>query len=162
MPERIDHRGWPDEDSDTPPVPLTRQQAQALRVSLPASVSPWQVVAAQTAAGLVVAVLGWAWSGRSEWGWSALYGVAASVVPTALLARGIGRLGRAGPAARAVGFMVWQGMKMMLTVIMLVLAVKVVPRLVWPALLAALAACLSMNWLALLWQGRVKNIEQGR
>jgi ATP synthase protein I len=33
----------------------------------------------------------------------------------------------------------------------------VVPDLSWPALLAALTVCLSMNWLALLWQGRRNN-----
>ena len=53
--------------------------------------------------------------------------------------------------------MVWEGVKVLLTVAMLVAAVKVVPDLSWPALLAALAVSLSMNWLALLWQGRRKN-----
>ena len=62
-----------------------------------------------------------------------------------------------GAAAAAVGFMVWEGVKVLLTVAMLVAAAKVVPDLSWPALLAALTVCLSMNWLALLWQGRRQN-----
>ncbi|MDE2453288.1 MAG: ATP synthase subunit I, partial [Burkholderiales bacterium] len=151
MRETTIRNGWGDED-EAPPAPLTREQAQALRSSLP-SISPWQVVAAQIVAGLLVSLLCWGVGGRSEVGLSALYGAACIVVPTAVLAAGIARLPAAGPAAAAVGFMVWEGVKMLLTLAMLVLAVKVVPHLSWPALLAALVACLSMNWLALSRQG---------
>ena len=153
MTERIVHGGWDDEDEEAPPIPLTSEQAQALRETLP-SVSAWQVVAAQAASGLLVALLCFALGVGS--GWSALYGTACVVLPSALLARGMARLPGAGPAAAAVGFMFWEGVKVLLTVAMLVAAVRVVPALSWPALLAALTVCLSMNWLALLWQGRRK------
>lgn len=156
MTERIVHGRWDDEDEDTPPVALTREQAQALRAELP-SVSAWQVVAAQALAGLSVAVLCLLFGGSGGSFWSALYGTACIVLPSALLARGMARLPGRGPAAAAVGFMVWEGVKVLLTVAMLVAAVRVVPDLSWPALLAALTVCLSMNWLALLWRGRRKN-----
>ena len=120
------------------------------------------MVAAQIVAGLVVSLLCWLVSGRSEAGFSALYGAACIVLPTAVLAGGIARLPASGPAAAAVGFMVWEGVKMLLTLAMLALAVKVVAHLSWPALLAALVACLSMNWLALSRQGRSKKTDTGR
>ena len=156
MTERIVHGRWDDEEEDALPVPLTPEQAQALRAELP-SISAWQVVAAQAVAGGFVAALCFAFGDRGALGWSALYGAACVVLPTALLARGMARLPVRGAAAAAVGFMVWEGVKVLLTVAMLVAAVKVVPDLSWPALLAALAVSLSMNWLALLWQGRRKN-----
>lgn len=156
MTERIVHGRWDDEDEEAPPIPLTPEQAQALRAELP-SISAWQVVAAQAVAGLAVALLCLAWGDRKELFWSALYGAASVVLPSALLARGMAGLRGLGPAAAAVGFMVWEGVKVVLTVALLVAAVRVVPDLSWPALLAALTVCLSMNWLALLWQGRRKN-----
>jgi ATP synthase protein I len=106
---------------------------------------------------LAVALLCLALGDRIGLFWSALYGAASVVMPSALLARGMARLRGSGPAAAAVGFMVWEGVKVVLTVALLVAAVRVVPDLSWPALLAALTVCLSMNWLALLWQGRRKN-----
>ena len=156
MTERIVHGRWDDEEEDAPPIPLTPEQAQALRAELP-SISPWQVVRAQAGVGLVVSLLCLCFGGRGALFWSALYGTACVVVPSALLARGMAGLPGAGPAAVAVGFMVWEGVKVLLTVAMLVAAVRVVPDLSWPALLAALTVCLSMNWVALLWQGRRKN-----
>ena len=156
MTERIVHGRWDDEDEEAPPIPLTPEQAQALRAEL-ASVSVGQVLAAQGVAGFVVAFVSLALGDRSGLFWSALYGTASVVLPSALLARGMARLPGRGPAAAAVGFMLWEGVKVLLTVAMLAAAVRVVPDLSWPALLAALTASLSMNWLALLWQGRRKN-----
>lgn len=156
MTERIVHGGWDDEEEEAPPIPLTRQQAQALRAELP-SISAWQVVAVQALAGLAVAVLCAVFGDRGGLFWSALYGAASIVVPSALLARGMSRLPGLGPAAAAVGFMVWEGVKVVLSVAMLVAAARVVPDLSWPALLVALTVCLSMNWVALLWRGRREN-----
>jgi ATP synthase protein I len=148
--------GWGEEESEAPVRRLTPQEAQALRATLP-TVSPWRVVAAQAAAGVLVALVSWGVTGRASVGWSALYGAATAVVPSAVLARGIGRLSGASPAVGAVGFMVWEGVKVFLALAMLLAAARVVPSLSWPALLVALVVCLKVNWLALLWRGRVKN-----
>lgn len=156
MTERIVHGRWDDEDEEAPPIPLTPEQAQALRAELP-SVTVWQVVTAQAVAGSAVALLYLAFGDRGGLFWSALYGAASVVLPSAVLARGMARLPGRGPAAAAVGFMLWEGVKVLLTLAMLVAAVRVVPDLSWPALLVALTVCLSMNWLALLRQGRPKN-----
>jgi len=151
MSERIDRGGWDDED-DEPPVRLTPAQAQALREQHP-QVSVWQVVAAQSAVGVVVAAVAWGLFGRDA-GSSALYGAAVIVVPAALLARGVGRMKGAGLVAGAMSFLVWQGVKLALSLVMLLLATRVVHALSWPALLVAMAVCLQVNWLALLWRRR--------
>ncbi len=165
MPERFDAQVarakpgvWDDEDDDTPPIPLTRDEAQALRARLP-SISVWSVVAAQAAAGFIVAALCWAVSGQVDLGWSALYGAASIVLPQVILARGIMKLPDKSPAAAAVGFMFWEGVKLILVLALLLAASRIVPRLSWPALLVALAVCLSVNWVALLWRGRIRTTD---
>jgi ATP synthase protein I len=160
MTERFDRGGWDDDEEDSDrAVPLTRAQAQALRDSQP-SVSVWQVVAAQAATGVAVAGAAWGLSGSGLIGLSALYGAAVVVLPATLLARGVGRLAGSGPAAAAMGFLLWQGVKMVLSLALLLGAVRVVPGLNWPALLVAVAVCLQVNWLALLWRGRAKKNER--
>jgi len=131
---------------------LTREEAQALKDKHP-SVSPWRVVAAQAAAGLVCAVIVWAITQRNSAAWSALYGAAATVLPSALLARGMTR-GTRGVVAAAAGFMFWEMLKIGVAIAMLVIAAKVVPDLNWPALLITMVVCMKVNWLALLWRGR--------
>ena len=140
-----------------PFVALTRSEAQALRDRLP-QVSPWRVVGAQALAGLLCIVVAWAVAQRSGVVWSAFYGAAAAVIPSALLARGMTR-GTRNPVAAAAGFMFWEVLKIGVAVAMLVIAAKVVPQISWPALLATMVVCMKVNWLALLWRGRVKNIE---
>jgi ATP synthase protein I len=39
---------------------------------------------------------------------------------------------------------------------MMASATRIVPGLSWLAMLATMLVCMKMNWLALLWQGRVK------
>jgi ATP synthase protein I len=160
MNERVDRGGWGDEDELDPVVPLTRAEAQALRERLP-SVSVWRVVAVQAAAGALVAIVAWSLSRSNAVALSALYGAAVVVLPSALLARGVGRLAGSGPMAGAVGFLAWQSVKMVLSLALLLGAVRVVPGLNCPALLVAVAVCLQVNWLALLWRGRSKNNERG-
>src|SRR5487761_2184016 len=70
--------------------PWSKEQAQTWRKQNP-QVSPWRVVAAQFVAGLVCAAVAWVVTGRGAAVWSALYGAAAVVLPSALLARGMTR-----------------------------------------------------------------------
>lgn len=132
----------------------TREDVAAWRRSNP-PLSPWRVVAVQAAAGLVWCAAVWAFTQRSGPAWSALYGVVAVVIPSALLARGMTRgLGNMpGAAGTAVfRFMFWEMVKIGTAVAMLVAAPRVVPGLSWPALLVAMIVCMKMNWWALLWQ----------
>jgi ATP synthase protein I len=137
---------------DVPVEPLTREQAQALRQRLK-SVSPWQVVVAQAVVGVVCAALAWVLTQRGDIGVSALYGAAAAVVPSALLARGMGRRS-ANAVTAAAGFLVWEMVKIGVAVAMLLLAPRIVQPLSWPALLVGLVVCIKVNWLALAWRGR--------
>lgn len=130
----------------------SRQEAEAWRVSNP-SPSPWRVVAAQAAVGLTCAAVAWGVTQHGETAWSALYGAAAVVLPSALLARGMTR-GTRHPLAAAAGFMFWEMLKIGVAIAMLVIAVRVVPNLSWPALLVTMVVCIKVNWVALLWRGR--------
>lgn len=148
---------WPDdaeEDKAAPVRALTRQEAQALREKQP-PVSPWRVVLSQAVVGVLVAALAWWVSGERPVGLSALYGAAVAVVPAALMARGMtSRLSSLSPGTSAVSFMLWEVVKIGVSVLMLMLAPRLVQSLSWPALLVTLAVCIKVYWFALLWRGR--------
>ncbi len=133
---------------------LSRDEANVLRAQEP-PVSPWRVIAVQAAVGVVITLIGWLLTGRSEVAWSLLYGAATVVVPGALMARGMtSRLTSMSPGASAVSFMLWEFVKIGVSVAMLVVANRVVQPLVWPALLIALVVCMKVYWVALLWRRR--------
>lgn len=91
--------------------------------------------------------------GRAEVGWSLLYGAAVVVVPGALMARGMtSRLSSMSPGASAVSFMLWEFVKIGMSVALLALAPQIVHPLVWPALLVGLVVCIKVYWVALLWR----------
>jgi ATP synthase protein I len=118
-------------------------------------VSPWRVVAVQGAVGLVVAMLAWLLTGRLDVLGSALYGVATAVIPGALMARGMtSPLSALSPVVSTVSVLGWGSVKLIVSVALLGLAPKVVQPLSWPALLAALAACLMVYGFALRWHAR--------
>ena len=147
---------WDDEgEADQKPFKaLTRQEAQALRAQQP-SISPWWVVLVQAGVGVAVAALVWLVWGERSVALSALYGAAVAVVPGALMARGMtSRFSGMNAGTSAVSFMLWEMTKIAVSVVMLMLAPKLVQPLSWPALLAALVLCIKVYWLALLWRGR--------
>ena len=133
---------------------LSRDEAAVLRAQEP-PVSPWRVIAVQAVVGVVVALIGWAVTGKSEVAWSMLYGAATVVVPGALMARGMtSKLSSMAPGASAVSFMLWEFVKIGVSLAMLVVAGKIVQPLVWPALLVAMVVCMKVYWVALLWRRR--------
>jgi ATP synthase protein I len=148
---------WDDEaDATQAPAPraLTRDEAQALRAKEP-PLSPWWVVGAQLGVGVVVALLTALVTGKAEMAWSALYGAAVVFVPGALMARGVtSRLSRMSPASGAVSFMLWEFVKIGVSVLMLVLAPQIVQHLSWLALLVGMVLCMKVYWVALLWRRR--------
>jgi ATP synthase protein I len=136
--------------------PLTRDEAQALRIKEP-PLSPWRVIGVQAAVGAGVALLVALISGNRVYGWSLLYGALTVVVPGALMARGMtSKLSSMSPGASAVSFMLWEMVKIAVSVVMLALAPKLVQPLNWPALLAGLVVCMKVYWVALLWRGSSK------
>ena len=146
--------GFDDEMEDPPIKALTHDEAQALRARMP-QLSPWRVIAAQVAVGVLVAAVAWLMSSKPEVAWSALYGAATAVVPGVLMARGMtSRLSSVSIGASAVSVMLWSTVKIGVSIAMLLLAPKLVQPLSWPALLAALVLCMQVYWFALLWRGR--------
>jgi len=107
--------------------------------------------------GVVAALLAGLLTRRQEVAWSVLYGAATVVVPGALMARGMtSRISSMSPGSSAVSFMLWEMVKIAVSVVMLMLAPKLVQPLVWPALLAGLVLGMKVYWLALLWRGRAR------
>ena len=150
-------RGHEDEADERPFKRLTRAEAEALRARQPV-LSPWRVVAAQAGLGAVIAAVAWLVSGSLEVAVSALYGALVVVIPAALMARGTtSRLSRLSVATSAFSVLLWSMVKIGTSVLMLVLAPRVVQGLSWPALLIALVLCMQIYWLALLWRGRSTN-----
>ncbi len=166
MPDRRIRAGaWDDdaEEADKAAAfqPLTRAEAQALRDRQP-QVPVWWVVAAQAVVGGVVALVAVLITGDASVFGSALYGAAVVVVPGALMARGMSsKLSSVSPSASAVSFMLWELVKIAVSVLMLALAPKIVQPLSWPALLASLVVCLNVYLLALLWRRPAKKQQSG-
>jgi ATP synthase protein I len=131
------------------------QEAQALAAKDPHRVNPWRVIAVQAAVGLGVALVAGIVFGRVEVFWSALYGAGVVVLPGALMARGMtSPLSSMSPIGSAVSFMLWEGVKIGLSVVLLILATRIVQPLSWPALLAGLVVCIKVYWVALAWRRR--------
>jgi ATP synthase protein I len=64
------------------------------------------------------------------------------------------RLSSMSAGAGAVSFMLWEFVKIGVSVAMLLLAPKLVQPLSWPALLVSMVLCMQVYWLALIWRGR--------
>jgi len=147
-------RRWAEDEEEDRHEPLTRLEAQAFRERHP-QVPVWWVIAAQAGLGGVIAVLAWWLSGERSVGMSALYGAGVVVVPGALMARGAtSPNSRLSPAVGAITFLMWAVVKIGFSVLMLLLAPKIVQPLSWPALLVAVVLCMQTYWLALLWRRR--------
>ncbi|WP_460489344.1 ATP synthase subunit I [Curvibacter fontanus] len=147
-----------DEAAESDFTPLSAQEAQVLRERNP-SVSPWWVVLTQVVVGAVAALLAWLLTGTPSVAWSLAYGALAVVLPAAVFARGLtGRLSSVNPKTAAMGFLVWQMVKLALTLAMLVAAPGLVVALSWPALLVGLVLALKVYWVALKFAPR--NVKQ--
>jgi ATP synthase protein I len=146
-----------DEAADARYKRLTPAEAAAFRAANPQA-SPWRVIAVQAAVGGAATLFAWLLGGGREHAWSALYGAVTAVVPGALMARGMtSRLTSLSPAVSAVSVMLWETVKIGATVALLMAAPRLVRPLSWPALLATLAACVSVYWFALLWRRQRKS-----
>ena len=132
--------------------PLTAEQAQAWRERHP-PLSVWRVIAAQLLVGAVLAAVAGAFTGRMVVAVSTLYGALAVAVPAALFARGVtSQVASVNPTAAAVGFLVWEGVKLALTVALLMMAPRLVRDVSWPALLVGLVVTMKVYWVALAWR----------
>ena len=154
---------WEDGVEEIEFKPLTREEAQQWRAGQP-ELSIWRLVAWQALVGLTAGLLGWLLTQRASVGWSVLYGSAAVVLPSALMAYGVtssalARLLSGFAQAAFAGFLLWEGVKILLAVVMLWLAPQVVPALSWLGLLAGLVVALKVYWFGFLIQARRSNVN---
>jgi ATP synthase protein I len=152
---------WEDGAQDPEFKPLTREEARQWRASQPVF-SVWRLVGVQLLAGVATGLLGWLLMQSVSVGWSVLYGAASVVIPSALMAYGLtssalARLTSGFAQAAFAGFLLWEGVKVLLVVAMLWLAPTVVPELNWLGLLAGLVVVLKVYWLGLWIQTRRSN-----
>lgn len=134
--------------------PLTREEADNLRRVTPV-LSLWRVVLAQVVVGCIVAAASWLMTGRASVVWSAGYGALAVILPAAIFARGLSRQQSRLPGGAALaGFVVWEMVKVALTVAMLLLAPRLVADLSWLALVAGFVVTMKVYWAA-MWFSRM-------
>jgi ATP synthase protein I len=129
--------------------PLSSQEAQLLRQKLPL-LSVWRVVVAQILMGVLVALLAGLLTSKWNVAWSAGYGALAVTVPAALFARGMtSPVTSASVGASVTGFLLWEIVKIGLTLAMLLAAPRWVPQVSWPAMLVGLVLTMKVYWIAL-------------
>lgn len=143
---------YQDESGEPEFTPLTATQAQALRERDP-SISPWRVVIVQVLVGTLVALAAWVLTGKSQIAVSAAYGALAVVIPAALFARGLkSRLSSANAASAVLAFVLWELVKIFVTLAMLMAAPRLIDGLSWLAMLAGLVLTMKVYWIALLFR----------
>ena len=146
-------REWEDGSQEEDFKPLTREQASQWRARQPA-VSLWRLVGLQLLVGLAAGAVAGLLTQSAPVGWSVLYGAASVVVPSALMVYGItssaiARLLSGFAQAAFAGFLLWEGVKILLAVGMLWSAPMVVPDLSWVGLLIGLVLALKVYWFGL-------------
>jgi ATP synthase protein I len=139
--------------------PLSVEQAKQFRKEHP-SLSPWWVVAGQFAMGLLVVALAWGITQSADIAVSAACGALAVIVPGALFARGLtGQFAALNAANAVTSFFVWELVKILVTVAVLLAAHRWVVGLSWPAMLVGLVVTMKVYWLALLFKGKRQPVE---
>lgn len=144
-------------DADAEFKPLSAQEAAIWRKSQ-VNLSVWRVIGWQWLAVLVAGALAW-WLGDRAIGWSAAYGGFAIALPSSLMAWGVtsarlSRLLSVIPQGSLAALMFWEGVKVVLSMVLLSLAMVAVPNLNWLALVAGLVFVLKVYWLAFLMLSR--------
>lgn len=136
--------------------PLTPEQAAAWRADQP-KVDVWKVVAWQAGAGVLLAAAVAVFSGQWRLVSSVAWGAVAVVLPSAVFARAWVRQARLAQAGAALaGLFVWELVKILLTVVLLVASPLLISQLSWLALLTGFVVTMKVSWvvMALGWWRR--------
>jgi ATP synthase protein I len=153
-----DSKGEADKDEASDFTPLTAAEAKTLREKHP-YISPWWVVAGQSVVGVVVALIAWGVTGSHTIGLSAACGALAVIVPAALFARGVtGQFASVSAGSAVLGFFLWELVKILVTVGMLLAAQRLVMGLNWPAMLVGLVVTIKVYWVALAFKRKPKPV----
>jgi len=148
-----------DQDSDDEEfVAMTADQAQKFRRENP-SLSPWSVVVGQFLVGMTAASLAWLLTQQREIAVSVACGAIAITLPAAVFARGLmGRFASLSIASAVTSFFLWELVKIVMTVTIMLLAYRWVSDLNWPAMLVGLVVTMKVYWLASLFSGKRKPV----
>ena len=138
-----------DEDLESEFKPLSAEQAQAWRQNNPQA-SPWRVLWLQVGVGVLMALLIVWITGELHLAASVAWGAVAVVIPAVVFVRALSRqMRRTQPGSALVGLFVWELVKIILTVALLLVAPKVVSDLNWFALVAGFVVTMKVYWLAM-------------
>ncbi|WP_199220117.1 ATP synthase subunit I [Limnohabitans sp. Hippo3] len=138
-----------DEGSEPDFKPLSAEEAQAWRQNNPQA-SPWRVLLLQVGVGAVLALFTGLISGQWHLAASAAWGSVAVVIPAVVFVRALSRqMRRTQPGSALVGLFVWELVKVVLTVALLLVAPKVISDLSWFALVAGFVVTMKVYWLAM-------------
>ena len=145
-----DTTGAADEGSEPDFKPLSAEEAQAWRQNNPQAL-PWRVLLLQVGVGAVLALLTGLVSGQWHLAASAAWGSVAVVIPAVVFVRALSRqMRRTQPGSALVGLFVWELVKVVLTVALLLVAPKVISDLSWFALVAVFVVTMKVYWLAMM------------
>ncbi|MEO6292972.1 MAG: ATP synthase subunit I [Burkholderiaceae bacterium] len=151
-----------DEEAEEP-LRLTAEEAALLRVRLRKTgslISPWRLIAWQTLAGAVFALLAWLVTGRATVAVSVAYGALAVVIPAALFARGLmSQFSSLNALTAGFGFFLWEMLKIVATIVLIAVAPKLVADLDWLAMLIGLIVTMKAVWLVLWLSGKFSSAE---
>jgi len=139
-------------------VPLTPAQVAAVKAANP-PISPWWVVLGQVVVGLLATGLAWGFFDEVV-AKSVACGVAAVAVPAALFARGLtNRFAQANLGTAVMSFFLWELVKVVMTVGLLLAAHRWVTDLSWPAMLVGLVVTIKVYWLALAFRRKALPVQ---
>jgi ATP synthase protein I len=125
----------------------SHEDAAQLRKTQPA-ISPWRVVLWMLMAAVAIGVIALIIFDLPT-ALSAAYGSLVVAIPAAVLARGMtSPLSRMNAAAGALAFMLWEMVKIGLSIGMLMLAPSLIANLSWPALLVGLILTMKVYFVA--------------
>jgi ATP synthase protein I len=138
-----------DEDLANDFKPLSAEEAQVWRQNNPQA-SPWRVLLLQLAVGALMALLVGFITGQVHLAASSAWGAVAVVVPAMVFVRALSRQMRRKQLHSALlGLIVWELVKVVLTVALLLVAPKVIANLSWFALVAGFVVTMKVYWLAM-------------
>ncbi|PUE35007.1 ATP synthase subunit I [Limnohabitans sp. Jir72] len=137
------------EDLESDFKPLTAEQAQAWRQQHPMA-SPLRVLSLQVLVGGLLAVLTGGFSGQFRLAASVAWGAVAVVIPAVVFVRALSRqMRKQQPGSALAGLFVWELVKIVLTVALLLVAPKAISDLSWLALVAGFVVTMKVYWLAM-------------
>jgi ATP synthase protein I len=135
------------------------QEAEQLRKTNP-PVSPWRVVLWMLMAAVVIGLVSLAFFDQTT-SLSATYGSLVVSLPAAVLARGMtSPLSRMNAVSGAFAFMLWEMVKIGLSIGMLMLAPSLIASLNWPAVLIGLILTMKVYFVAAIYKPKATRAMQ--